>query len=221
LPGLRPLTLAELDAERDRRSALFAGSLYGGMEDVGSEMRQALLDAWTDGREEAFQKALERYPYLFQYATPTSGHHGVWAYPRPMIRAPAASGLSGLIPDFLVVTKNSLGYFWHIVELKRASTQFSNAAGDGLSTEGHKALVQCQGYDAHFRDYIDQVRSTIQVDSLVQPQDVILFMGDSEAETPAQTQVRGNAQVAGRIKVATYRRLLNGLEADLRHRAQA
>ena len=206
------LTPEKRAAEREERARRFPGSIYQDGADVSPAMYQALVDALADGGEEAIQKALTAHPYLIQYAIKYSGHHGLWAYPKQVIRATSPNE-PGLIPDFLVVTKNSLGYFWHIVELKKSSVQFANAKGDGLSPQGNLALSQCYRYQAHFRDYVDHVRGIMRIADLAQPQDVILLIGDSDLETDAQKQVRAQHQAEGKITIATYRRLLGaGLE---------
>lgn len=105
-----------------------------------------------------------------------------------MIRPRGADGTSGLIPDFLIATRLSLGYFWSVVELKRFDLQFSIRKGDGYSSEGGKTHAQCNSYLAHFQDYIDSVRSNVRIAELIQPKGAILLIGDSENESDAQRQ---------------------------------
>jgi hypothetical protein len=52
-----------------------------------------------------------KFPYLLQYAVDRSGHHGIWVYPKQMIKPKRADGTSGFIPDYLIATRSSLGYF--------------------------------------------------------------------------------------------------------------
>lgn len=199
--------------------ARFPGAQFGWPGDGTRAARRALLTAMETGREENIQKALIAHPYLFQYAVENSGHHGTWVYPKQMIKTHATDGTKGLIPDFLVVTKSSLGYFWHIVELKRSNVQFSNRRGNGYSVDGSKAIAQCTSYLAHFNNYIETVRSNIRAPELVRPKNAILLIGDSEYETEVQQRCRENfVRTHREIEVVSYRRILTGLESDIRSR---
>jgi Domain of unknown function (DUF4263) len=176
----------------------------------------ALRAALADGREEEIQNVLSANPYLIQYAIDHSGHHGIWVFPKAMIRPPGADGTRGLIPDYLVVTRSSLGYFWHVVELKRFDTQFANSDGSGFSPEGHKAVAQCQAYLTHFQDYVDAVRSNIRIAELIQPEGAILLIGNSSMESEAQRQCRSNfVRNTPKINVVSYQRIVAALESDL------
>lgn len=132
-----------------------------------------------------------------------------------MIKMAAADGSKGMIPDFLVASKSSLGYFWHIVEIKRFQDQFSNKRGDGLSPVGNKALTQCNKYLGHVSDYIDAVRSNIKVVDFVAPVRCVLLMGNSLNETDAQRICRANYDRQNpSIDVVSYHRLIGGLQLD-------
>jgi len=199
----------------------FSGAKFG----CPSDRKPPLSDlgsALESGSEGVIQEFLAAYPYLIQYAVPDSGHHGIWAFPKQMIRPRGADGTSGLIPDFLIVTRSSLGYFWHVVELKRFDVQFGNRKGDGYSSEGSKALAQCNTYLAHFQNYIESVRSNVRIAELIQPKGAILLIGDSESESDAQRQCRSNfVRNNPKIDVVSYRRIINGLESDLRSNSTA
>ncbi len=216
---ITPEYLAKL---RTELVAQFPGARFGWPADAKTAALDELLRALSDGREEAIQETLTAHPYAIQYAVDYSGHHGIWAFPKQMIKPSAADGTSGLIPDYLIVTRSSLGYFWYIIELKRFDAQFANADGTGYSKEGHKALAQCNAYLAHFRDYIDTVRSNVRIPELIQPEGVILLIGDSEKESEAQRQCREDfVRSNPKINVVSYRRIIRGLESDLRVRSQS
>ena len=151
---------------------------------------------------------------MLQYAIPDSGHHGVWIFPKQAIKPNAQNGTAGLIPDYLVASRSSLGFFWHVVELKRFDRQFSNARGDNFSTDGGRGVVQCQKYLKHFNDYIDAVRTNIQAPDLVQPRGAILLIGDAEAESVQQNELRANFE-SPRVSVVSYRRLIAGVANDM------
>ena len=172
--------------------------------------------ALASGGEEQIQRVLTANPYLIQYALERSGHHGVWVFPKAMIRPPGADGSRGLIPDYLVASRSSLGYYWHVVELKRADRLFSNNAGNGLSPEGNRAIVQCNRYLNHFNDYIDTVRANVCVPEVVQPSGAVILMGRAEAESIAQRQCRADFDRTNpNIVVVSYDRILHGARLDL------
>jgi Domain of unknown function (DUF4263) len=195
----------------------FPGARFGCPSDEKRSLLPALKSALEAGPEQAIQEFLCANPYLIQYAVSGSGHHGIWAFPKQMIRPPGADGTLGLIPDFLIVTRSSLGYFWHVVELKRYDVQFANRKGDGYSADGNKAIAQCTTYLTHFQDYIDSVRANIRVSELIQPERAILLIGDSERESDAQRRCRSNfVRNNPKIDVVSYRRIISGLESDIR-----
>lgn len=203
----------------ERRQAArqeFPGAAYGVRSDISAAAVDALEEALHAGPEEAIQGVLTQHPYLIQYAIRESGHHGTWVYPKQMIRPRAATGDAGLIPDFLVVTRSSLGDHWWVVELKRFDTQFADANGTGLSTAGHRAIAQCGTYLSHFREYIDAIRSHARIPRLTQPSGALLLIGDSHAETEAQRAVRANfVRSSPTIDVASYRRIILNARADI------
>jgi hypothetical protein len=183
-------------------------------------MLDVLLGALDDGREVAIQEVLSANPYLLQYAVERSGHHGIWAFPKQMIKTPGTDGTSGLIPDYLVATRSSLGYYWNVIELKRATVQFANADGSGYSPDGHKAVAQCTSYLTHFQNYIDTVRSNTKIADLIQPEGAVILIGDSDRESSAQRQCRSNfVRSTLNIKVVSYRRIIGLLESDLQSRS--
>ena len=148
-------TKINLEATRREHAQEFPGSHFGCIWDISPAVLNALRTALADGSEELIQKLLTANPYLLQYAVDHSGHHGIWVFPKPMIKPPAVDGTPGLIPDYLVATRSSLGYFWHVVELKRFNVQFARRDGRGFSQDANKAVAQCSVYLSHFQDYVD------------------------------------------------------------------
>jgi hypothetical protein len=216
---MSPSALDNLDMCRKDFARGFLGAKFGCLWDINSAVLEDLRAALSDGREETIQKVLTANPYLIQYAVDKSGHQGIWVYPKRTIKPPGADGTPGLIPDYLIATKSSLGYFWHLVELKRFDVQFSNSDGSGLSPDGHKAVVQCQAYLAHFQDYIDTVRSNVRIAELIQPESAILLIGNSFMENDCQRQCRANfVRNTPKINVVSYQRIVEHLKSDLRAR---
>jgi hypothetical protein len=207
----------DLDARRREWAEEFPGAHFGCILDIRPAVLRALRAALADGSEEVIQKVLTANPYLIQYAIGNSGHHGTWAFPKPVIRPPAVDGTRGLIPDYLVVTRSSLGYVWHIIELKRSNVQFARRDGRGLSQEGNKAVTQCGLYLSHFQDYVDAVRGNIRINELIQPKGAILLIGNSATENENQRQCRANfVRATPNIDVVSYQRIVTSLESDLR-----
>lgn len=201
--------------EKERR--LFRGSFYGAPGLLKKGLRPEFEAALRAGPEEAIQHLLSANPYLLQYAIPQSGHHGVWVFPKRLIRTKKVDSTPGLIPDYLVVARSSLRFSWHIIELKRYDTQFANANGTSLSKAGIHAVVQCATYHAHFQQYIETVRSNVGVDEIIQPEGVIVLIGDSTTETPAQRRIRDEfSQLAPKVSIASYDRVRRGLANDQR-----
>ncbi|WP_315770940.1 MULTISPECIES: hypothetical protein [unclassified Bradyrhizobium] len=214
---LKSVTESDLKANRIKWAEEFPGSHFGCRLDIRSYSRNALRNALAVGSEEAIQKVLTKNPYLIQYAVDHSGHHGIWIFPKPMIKPRGLDKSPGLIPDYLVVTRSSLGYVWHIVELKRFNVQFSRRDGRGLSQVGNQAVIQCSSYLSHFQDYIDAVRSNIRVNELIQPKGAILLIGDSATETKKQRDCRANfVRTTPSIQVVSYRRVVESFESDSR-----
>jgi hypothetical protein len=209
-----------LDATRREWAEQFPSAHFGCILDINLGVKNALRVALANGSEESIQKVLTANPYLIQYAVDQSGHHGIWVFPKPMIKPPGTDGTRGLIPDYLVVTRSSLGYLWHVVELKRFNVQFARRDGRGLSQDGNKAIAQCNVYLSHFQDYVDAVRCNIRIGELIQPRGVVLLIGNSATETQAQREYRANfVRTAPNIDVVSYQRIVHSLESDLLSRA--
>lgn len=221
MPNMLDITPDYWEKLRKEWANEFLGARFGWPADAKRPALDAFLSALESKSEEAIQEALTENPYLIQFAVKNSGHHGTWVFPKQMIKPRGADETPGLIPDFLVVTRSSLGYFWRVVELKRFDTQFANKSGDGYSPEGNRGVAQCNAYLAHFQDYIDAVRSNIRVAELIQPEGALLLIGDSEKESEEQRKCRSNfVRNNSRIDVVSYRRIIGGLESDLRSRGQ-
>jgi hypothetical protein len=212
-----PWTLARVAAHRAEQAALMPQGRYGSISDLREETPALFEAALAAKKEEAIQRFLTENPYLLQYAINNSGHHGVWAFPKSMIRTTGADRSPGQIPDFLVASRSSLGYRWTIVELKRSDQQFANASGSALSSTANLALTQCQAYLIHLTDYIGIVRANIRVGQLIQPEGAVILIGDSTKETDAQREVRANfARTSTQIDVVSYNRIRQKLASDVR-----
>jgi hypothetical protein len=214
LPTLRTETPEDRERWLAELRAYFPGAHFGTIRDIRRATYDGLRNALEAGGEEQIQRFLTANPYVIQYAIPDFGHHGVCAFPKQTIKPSARNGTAGLIPDYLVASRSSLGFFWHVVELKRFDRQFGNGRGDNFSTDGGRGVVQCQKYLKHFNNYIDAVRANIQAPDLVQPRGAILLIGDSEAESIEQNKSRANFE-SQRISIVSYRRLIGGLANDL------
>lgn len=211
-----PLNFEQARVQWEVEKKKFLGANFGCLRDVSPAVLKAFRAALSEGPEEAIQKVITANPYLIQYAVVHSGHQGIWVYPKATIKPPGADGTPGLIPDYLVATRSSLGYFWHVVELKRFDVQFANSDGGGLSSEGHKAVAQCQAYLTHFQDYIDTVRNNVRIPELIQPSGAVLLIGNSLAECEDQRRLRAQfVRNTPTINVVSYDRILKGVEADL------
>lgn len=205
------------EAERANDAARFPGGRYGWRLDLKSDDYETFESALAVDREEAIQRVFTASPYLIQYAVDSSGHHGIWMFPKATIKPPNSSS-KGMIPDYLIATRSSLGYFWNIVELKKSTAQFANRAGNGFSPEGNRAVSQCNEYLAHFQNYIETIRTNVGSGRVVQPQGAIILIGDARAESDAQAEFR-SAFVRNnpRISVVSYDRVLRGLAYDTGH----
>ena len=219
MPRLFPPGTPSIEEYRQELEGFFPGAKFGALWDVNAASADQFDLALTDGREEAIQIFLTQNPYFIQYAVKTSGHHGIWVFPKAMIRPRGMDGTAGLIPDYLVCTRSSLGFFWHVVEIKRYGVQFSNAAGDGYSQDGHKAIAQCANYLSHMSEYIESVRSNIRVPDLITPVGAIILIGNSSTETEAQKSCRANfVKQSPKIEVVSYERIRQSLASDLEFR---
>jgi hypothetical protein len=169
--------------------------------------------------EEAIQRIITANPYLLRYITPNTGHHGIWVFPKQTIRTQRTDGTPGLIPDYLVAAKNSLGYSWHIVELKKSTVQFSKKTGTSYTRDAADGIAQCAKYRCHFADYIETVRTNIGIPDAITPESVILLIGDSIKETDVERVCRSEfAKLSTAMSVVTYDRIRRGLMNDLRSR---
>lgn len=215
-PVIRSMADFDHEAQIKELAAEFPGSQYGDIRTLEDGLMAKFEAALAADCEEAIQRLITANPYLIQYVVPQSGHHGTWVFPKQMIRAKAASGTPGLIPDFLVATSGSLGYKWQIVELKKASVQFAKPTGKGYSRDASDGIAQCATYRAHFANYIETVRSNVGISEIIMPDNVILLIGDAKRETNRQRICRAEFDSLGpNMMVASYDRIRRGLANDL------
>ncbi len=217
MPSMRSFEGRSANADEyvDELRKQFPDALFGTLRDISEDVLQDLKTALRQGEEE-IQRVLTKNPYLIQYAVQQSGHQGIWVYPKPMIKPRGADGSKGMIPDYLIATRSSLGYFWHVVELKRFEVQFANKDGHGYSMDGQEAIAQLNEYLAHFQDYIDAVRNNVRISELIQPSGAILLIGDGATESDAQRTCRANfVRNNPKLAVVSYRRIIASLESDL------
>lgn len=219
VPAIKLMTEADFDKFEAEESQRFPGALYGSPRQIKESWLDALEIALAAKDEEAIQCCIEERPYLAQYVTPSTGHHGIWLFPKQQIAMHQPNGLPGKIPDFLAVARNSDGYTWWIIELKRADVQFANLRADALSPAANKALVQCTSYLNQFDRYVDAVRSMTGIKEIIRPKSVLLLIGDSRHEMPNQTAMRRNVNesLSERLHVISYDRIKRHLQSDLRH----
>lgn len=216
----RVFRISEVDHDADiaEWAAKFPGSHYGDPRTLRPDLLEDFEDVLKLGREEPIQKLITANPYLLQYVTPDTGHHGIWVFPKRTIRTQRVDGTPGLIPDYLVAAKNSLGYTWHIVELKKSIVQFSKSRGENYSRDAAEGIAQCAKYHAHFADYIETVRNNIGIPETITPKSVILLIGDGATETENERTCRAEFDRLGSsISVISYDRIRRGLASDLRH----
>ncbi len=220
MPVLKIMTDADFDEYEAKEAQRFPGALYGSPSHIRLDWLEAFDTALAAKDEEAIQRCIEQRPYLAQYITPSTGHHGIWLFPKQQIALHQPNGSPGKIPDFLAVAANSDGYTWWIIELKRADVQFANVKADAFSPTANKALVQCTSYLNQFDRYVDTVRSMTGVKEIVRPKSVLLLIGDSRHETPGQTSMRGNVNesLSNRLQVVSYDRIRRHLQSDLGYR---
>ncbi|GEM_PF-2492733 len=220
----RVMTDADYDRYEAELAAKFPGGIFGTLSHVEDAWLADLEEVLLSQSEEAIQRFISERPYLLRYITPGTGHHGIWIFPKRVIQVNQPNGKPGLIPDFLVVARNSDGYTWWIVELKRADQLFANRQGDALTPMANKALIQCASYLDHFNNYIDMIRSLIGLPDLGRPKGALLLIGDARNENDMQSAVRKNfnSALSDRLQVYSYSRMVAGLMSDLgwRRRSQ-
>jgi len=223
-PPFKIRTLADFDQDTYFReqAALFRGSHYGSIQSLRPELLDELEVVLSGDSEEAIQRLLTANPYLLQYVVPESGHHGIWVFPKQMIRTRTATGVPGLIPDFLVVTAGSLGYRWQIIELKTAKVQFAKSSGKSYTPTAAAGIAQCATYRAHFANYVETVRSNVGIDDIIVPANVILIIGDASTETDNERICRSEFDsLNASMMVASFDRIRRGLRSDLAFRRRA
>jgi hypothetical protein len=186
--------------------------------DAKPEHLEELLTAMNDGQEEAIHQVLAAYPFLLKFLFESTGHHGVWVKSKPQIAMPSFNGGSGKIPDFLVCAKNSDGFRWAVVELKRPSHNICNSDADGLSTQANKGITQLMQYLSYIEEHQSSIRDLLAVPELRSPLKGLLLIGSSE-ETEADDRKRimkriWNSRLKD-IEIISYSRLAGRIQQEL------
>lgn len=169
--------------------------------------------------ENELHKFLENNPAFFipLLKNYSNGHHGTWVFSKQQIKHKIQGLSKGLIPDFLVIGKNSDGYTVYIIELKKSNENLftKNTAEEVyMTTEFNKGLCQLFSYMRHVSDYREEVRKIFQVENILQPEGILIMGRQSEMDDRNKSEMKYSIRnvLSQNIQVNTYDTILNHLD---------
>jgi hypothetical protein len=145
-----------------------------------------------------------------------TGHHGSWVLSKQMIK-PKMPATRGLIPDFIIVGKNSDGYEPWIVELKSRCTKMfvKNSANEVyLSPELNKGVCQLVEYLHYAAEYKDLLCNILKTSEVRLPKGVILIGNQEETlndEAKRNLKYKMGQIMSSQLQIRTYDSILRVL----------
>ncbi len=127
-----------------------------------SRYRGLIEKKWTlllksSGNEADFQDFLERHPcYLpWKITFHGEGHHGI--FPHALVSQPRLTGLSGKIPDFLWISRDSESVYGVLIEIESPRKKWFTVKGQPTATLT-QAINQIHEWKNWFNDTVNRQR---------------------------------------------------------------
>lgn len=143
-----------------------------------------------------------------------TGHHGITAVPEAHIKNCIKGFGNGLIPDWLLMGKNSDGQQYYFVELKSPSMKIFVKKGNGIcfSADCNKALNQLLSYISFAERNQSYFRDAYKFNDFENPKGLLVIGNRKDLTDEFLQQKRDwNKLFSGKIKVVTWNRILESL----------
>ena len=176
-----------------------------------------------DAQETAIDKFLKKNPSVFIHCLRDFGtaHHGGWVISQPHIRSPLPNNQKGLIPDYILGGRNSLGFNWFVVELKGANHQMLAESNGSLylNSVTNRAVGQVIEYIDYCASSQSYLRDTLKLIDFREPKGLILIGRETEfneSERRKKFKSAWNRYFGDKIEIRTYDSMLRYLSLQVK-----
>ena len=143
-----------------------------------------------------------------------TGHHGITAVPEVQIKNHIKGFENGLIPDWLLMGKNSDGHQYYFVELKSPSMKIFVKKGNRvcLSADCNKGLNQLLSYISFAERNQSYFRDAYKFSDFENPKGLLVIGNKKDLTDEFSQQKRDwNKLMSGKITIVTWDRILESL----------
>lgn len=143
-----------------------------------------------------------------------TGHHGITAVPEAQIKNHIKGFGNGLIPDWLLMGKNSDGQQYYFTELKSPSMKIFVKKGTRVcfSEDCNRALNQLLAYISFAERNQSYFRDAYKFNDFENPSGLLVIGNRKDLTEEFSQQKRAwNKLMSGKIKIVTWDRILESL----------
>ena len=185
-----------------------------------------LTQAQKDGlkkliEEKASETEVDKYlttnKPLWDYFFPHKGNHGIWVIPKQQIKAKVGESDRGLIPDYIICTKNSDGFQYWVVELKGITESLltiNSAREIYFSSEGNKGISQLIEYIDFCSKFQTKLREEFRFKDFREPNGILVLGLEKESDdnqTKREFKAAWN-RLNPRLEIRTFNSILRRLD---------
>jgi hypothetical protein len=121
----------------------------------------------------------------------STGHHGTWVIPQPVIKPSGFTNGAGKIPDYLFAGDNSDGVTWWVIDLKSPQDSLYKEDKTGRIIETSKltsSISQIRDYISYCTENQGFIRDTLGLKSFCSPYGVVIIGRESELKKDVRKQ---------------------------------
>lgn len=145
-----------------------------------------------------------------------TGHHGGWVVPKKAVRSRVSQGIPGLIPDFLIGGRSSMGFTWMVIELKGAGDNLFSKVSDKIyfSKTANQGICQLLEYIDFCSKSQANIRDSLRLTDFREPTGLMIIGTESEFDDPRKRDLKSawNRKM-GSLEIRSYDALLRTCES--------
>jgi hypothetical protein len=121
----------------------------------------------------------------------STGHHGTWVIPQPIIKPSGFANGAGKIPDYLFAGDNSDGVTWWVIDLKSPQDNLYKEDKTGRIVETSKltsSISQIRDYICYCTENQGFIRDVLGLKSFTSPYGIVIIGRESELKKDVRKQ---------------------------------
>lgn len=210
--GFKSLADVSFPADYPSEEYFTHGNFVTGAEKQG--LRQLIQQGASERTVDAY---LTQHTALWDIFFPHTGNHGIWVIPKQQLKTKIGHSSRGLIPDYLIGTKNSEGFQYWVVELKGIveSLLITNHANEVyFSPEANKGICQLIEYVDYCSKYQSKLRDEFKLKDFREPNGILVIGTEQEFEgNPIKQEFKAAwNRLSPKLEIRTYHSILRRLD---------